>query len=166
MSYGVSVVRIWEKINHVNSLTPSDAIWRHGSWSTMVQVMACCLTAPSHNLDHCWLGNIGFHSRPDAQENHLINLPKFAFENHFCKQFLTLARGQWVKNGTTLYICYLLLVSELTTRKSRGVTKLMMNWRNLYQVRFYCHAHFIMLINLWWIEEAYTKWDFIIMPIS
>ena len=58
-------------------------MWRHGSWSTMVQVMACCLTAPSHNLDHCWLENIGFRPRPNAQENHLTNLPKFAFQYHF-----------------------------------------------------------------------------------
>ena len=39
----------------VNSLWPSDAIWRHRSGSTLVQVMAWCLTAPSHYLNQCWL---------------------------------------------------------------------------------------------------------------
>ena len=39
----------------VNSLWPSDTIWRHGIGSTLVQVMACCLTAPSHYLNQCWL---------------------------------------------------------------------------------------------------------------
>ena len=39
----------------VNSLRPSDTIWRHRSGSTLVQVMACCLTAPSHYLNQCWL---------------------------------------------------------------------------------------------------------------
>ena len=39
----------------LNSLWPSDAIWRQGSRSTLVQVMACCLTAPSHYLNQCWL---------------------------------------------------------------------------------------------------------------
>ena len=39
----------------VNSLWPSDAISRQGSRSTLVQVMACCLTAPSHYLNQCWL---------------------------------------------------------------------------------------------------------------
>ena len=39
----------------VNSLWPSDAIWRHRSRSTLVQVMACCRTAPSHYLNQCWL---------------------------------------------------------------------------------------------------------------
>ena len=34
----------------INSLWPGEAIWHHGSWSTMVQVMAWCLMAPSHNL--------------------------------------------------------------------------------------------------------------------
>ena len=39
---------------NVNSLWPSDAIWRHGSASTLVQVMACCLTAPSHYLNQSY----------------------------------------------------------------------------------------------------------------
>ena len=38
-----------------NSLRPSDTIWRHRSGSTLAQVMACCLTAPSHYLNQCWL---------------------------------------------------------------------------------------------------------------
>ena len=39
----------------VNSLWPSDVIWRHRSGSLFAQVMACCLTAPSHYLNQCWL---------------------------------------------------------------------------------------------------------------
>ena len=38
-----------------NSLRPSDAIWRQRSGSTLAQVMTCCLTAPSHYLNQCWL---------------------------------------------------------------------------------------------------------------
>ena len=34
-----------------NSLRPSDVIWQHRSESTLAQVMACCLTAPSHTND-------------------------------------------------------------------------------------------------------------------
>ena len=37
----------------VNSLWLRDIIWWHGSWSTLVQVMACCLMAPSHYLNQC-----------------------------------------------------------------------------------------------------------------
>ena len=39
----------------VNSFRPSDAIWWQISRSTLVQVVACCLMAPSHYLDQCWL---------------------------------------------------------------------------------------------------------------
>ena len=39
----------------VNSLGPNDAICWQRSGSTLAQVMACCLTAPSHYLNQCWL---------------------------------------------------------------------------------------------------------------
>ena len=50
-----------------NSLGPSDAIWRWRSGSTLIQVMACCLTAPSHYLNQCWLiiGKVLWHSSED-----------------------------------------------------------------------------------------------------
>ena len=50
------------KENHRAKLTcqiyplwPSDATWRLRSESTLAQVMACCLTAPNHYLNQCWL---------------------------------------------------------------------------------------------------------------
>ena len=43
------------KGNTINSLWPSDVIWRWRSWSTLGQIMACCLTAPSHYLNQCSL---------------------------------------------------------------------------------------------------------------
>ena len=52
----------------LNSMGPSNAIWRCRSWSTHVQVMACCLTAPSHYLNQCWLINsnkVLWHSSED-----------------------------------------------------------------------------------------------------
>ena len=39
----------------VISLWPGDAMWHHRTGSTLAQVMACCLTAPSHFLNQCWL---------------------------------------------------------------------------------------------------------------
>ena len=38
-----------------NSLWPREAIWWQRFGSTLDQVMACCLTAPSHYLNQCWL---------------------------------------------------------------------------------------------------------------
>ena len=40
---------------HINSLGPSDAIWRHRSGKTLAQIIACCLTAPTHYLNQCCL---------------------------------------------------------------------------------------------------------------
>ena len=40
-------------INSINTLWPTDAIWRHRSGSTLAQAMACCLMAPSHYLNQC-----------------------------------------------------------------------------------------------------------------
>ena len=39
----------------INSLWLCDAILHHRSGSPLVQVTACCLTAPSHYLNQCWL---------------------------------------------------------------------------------------------------------------
>ena len=39
----------------VNSLWLSDTIWWQRSGSTLAQVMACCLMAPSHYLNQYWL---------------------------------------------------------------------------------------------------------------
>ena len=38
-----------------NSLWPSDIIWQHRSGSTLGQVMAWWLMAPSHYLNQCWI---------------------------------------------------------------------------------------------------------------
>ena len=39
----------------INSLWPSHSVRWHGSGSTLAQVMAWCLTAPSHYFNQCWL---------------------------------------------------------------------------------------------------------------
>ena len=91
----------------LNSLRPSDTIWRHGSGSTLAQVMACCLMAPSHYLNQCWLiiskvlwlscrGNF----TRDASIINYWNL----FENYMSKISFKSPRGQWVKLVRCLYI--------------------------------------------------------------
>ena len=42
-------------VSVINSLWPGDAIWWHGTRSTLAQVMACCRMAPRHYLNQCWL---------------------------------------------------------------------------------------------------------------
>ena len=38
-----------------STLWPSYSIWHQRSWSTLLQVMAWFLMAPSHHLNQCWL---------------------------------------------------------------------------------------------------------------
>ena len=63
LSHGVEILRR-KKIPRVeipfvnirfSTLRPSDVIWRQGSGSPLAQVMAWCLTAPSHYLNQWWL---------------------------------------------------------------------------------------------------------------
>ena len=64
------------------SLWPSDVIWWLGSRSTLAQVMACCLTAPSHYLNQCWLmiSGVLWHS-PDS--NFTENTQDIYYWNEF-----------------------------------------------------------------------------------
>ena len=41
--------------NAIKALRPSEAIWLQRSGSTLPELMACCLMAPSHHLNQCWL---------------------------------------------------------------------------------------------------------------
>ena len=78
---------------------PNDAICRQGSGSTLAQVMACCLTAPSHYLNQCWLiiRKVQWYSSEDnyTSDTSAIN-PWNKLENYLYKIPLKSARGQWV----------------------------------------------------------------------
>ena len=60
------------QLNHaINSLWPRVDMLRHKFQSTLAEVMACCLTAPSHYLTKCCLSTMrsgGFHLRLISQE--------------------------------------------------------------------------------------------------
>ena len=50
----LTLVWVWKFLIYFNSLWPSDTIWQQGSGSTLAQVMACYLMAPSHSLNQPW----------------------------------------------------------------------------------------------------------------
>ena len=57
-SYLIESVKIYMCLNKTNTfkwLAASDVIRRHRIWSTLFQVMACWLTAPSHYPNQYWL---------------------------------------------------------------------------------------------------------------
>ena len=61
------------------SLWPSDAIQRYKYLPTMAQVMACCLTAPSHYLNQYWLliDRVQWHSPEGSNTRLKITSLKF-----------------------------------------------------------------------------------------
>ena len=83
-----------------NSLLPSDDIWWPRSGSTLAQVMACCLTAPSHNLHQCWLAISGvlWHSPKGnfiwtSQESNSSS--EFVWKLHF-ENSLHIPKSHWI----------------------------------------------------------------------
>ena len=84
----------------INSLGPSDAIWWHRSKPTLVQVMACCLMAPSHYLNQCRL-IINKFQRHSYKKNFTRNSSAINhwswLQNYLSKISFKSPRGQWVK---------------------------------------------------------------------
>ena len=79
---------------------PSDAIWHWRSWSTLVQIMACCLTAPSHYLNQCWLiiSKVLWHLSEDIIIRRFDDINQQSkIEDYIFKITLRSPKGQWVK---------------------------------------------------------------------
>ena len=67
----------------VNSWWPSESIWWHKSGSTLAQVMVCCLKAPSHCLNLCWLvRNVVTHNMMTSSNGNI-----FPITDHLCREF-------------------------------------------------------------------------------
>ena len=77
----------------VNSLWPSDAIWRHRSQSTLAQVMACCLTHQAltwTNVDLSSLRSCGIHLTIVSQWMPQPSITEISFEIDYLKFYLDL----------------------------------------------------------------------------
>ena len=84
----IIIVQLWKSYriqnlclrSFVNSLWFTDTKWQHRFWSTVAQVIAWCLMAPSHFLNQCWLIN------------------GVLWQSHECNFTSAKSlRGQWVK---------------------------------------------------------------------
>ena len=89
-----------------NSLWPSDIIWMHRTGAKWVQLMACCLMAPSHYLDQYWLINkVLWHSpEGDFTGNAQDSYSWCRFENKRLKNTARYPRHQWVNFKCNLSI--------------------------------------------------------------
>ena len=93
----------------VNSLWPSDVIWRQGSRWTLAQVMACCLAAPSHYLNQCWLSSVkssGINLRAISHKMPQPPITQISFKNYLSKISIKSPRDQWVKGWLTFLLDY------------------------------------------------------------
>ena len=98
------ILILWLHVDMINTLRPSDAIWRQWSWTTLAQVMACCLTAPSHYLNQCWLiiRGVLWHSSEKIFAGIAQGINSgYQFEKDILKIIFKSPRGQWVKQSTT-----------------------------------------------------------------
>ena len=76
-----------------------NSIWRWRSWSTLVQVMACCLMAPSHYLNQCWLiiNKVLWHSSEDIIIKSFEDTNQLSkIEDYILKITLRSPTGQWL----------------------------------------------------------------------
>ena len=88
-------------------------IWRHKSGSTLAQVMACCLTAPSHYLNQCWLiiGKVQWHS----------------FECNFTRDTSAISHWNYLEN----YLSKILFKSPRDRWGSMSLSSLQINMPNV-----------------------------------
>ena len=120
-----------------DSLWPSDATWRQRSRSTLAQLMACCLTAPIHYLNQCWL-NISEALRHSTENDFTRNYQDmyllYHFENYGFQISTTSSRGQWVKElleNTISYIYH--KICTMYTNESLHC-KLHLEWAIIMQI--------------------------------
>ena len=75
-----------------NSLCQTDTTWHHRTWSTLVLVMACCLTAPTHYLSQRWLiSQVLWHS----PEGNITGNRAILFRSHWDKWLASLLVLAW-----------------------------------------------------------------------
>ena len=122
-NYTFQIIATFPRVQCVNSLGPSDTIWRWRSWSTLIQVMACCLTAPSHYLNQCWLiiSKVLWHSSEDIIIRRFEDTNQYSkIENYIFKMTLRSPRDQWVKWLVSTYCWVLPCTTSALTRFMQG----------------------------------------------
>ena len=113
---------LWHVL-YLNSLWPSGAIWRHRSWSILVQVMACYLAAPSHDLNQCLLccQLDDWKHLPEKLciQNPGLCFQKKVYESIVCNLAAILFTPQFVKKSIDAYLQSIKKQNTNATEKSR-----------------------------------------------
>ena len=83
----------------------------HRPGSTLAQVMTCCLTAPSHYLNQCWLiinGVGGYSPESTLMENDQDIIQHNVFESYTSKKYSDISKRP-------VYLCYSFISLIFTT---------------------------------------------------
>ena len=132
------------------------ALWRHhGTWSTLVQVMACCLMAPSHYLNQCWLIIKGV----------LWHLSETNFKNtrmkwirNICAEIILIItaislRWQWVKG----WYCFLFVwLTHCSLVMPYDDINLGQHWLRSWLVAWW---HQAITLNQCWLTISKVHWN-------
>ena len=140
----------------INSLRPSDAIWRQWSWTTLAQVMACCLTAPSHYLNQCWLiiRGVLWHTSESSFAGIAQGIDSgYEFEKDILKNIFKSPRGQWVNErschdmDTCSALCRAWMISCLLAFEH--TTQRPVKWDDLISMWYHCNVLFHQYPQSW-----------------
>ena len=127
---------------------PSDAIRWQGTESTLAQVMACCLTAPSHYLNQYWLiiSEVLWHSSESITMRRSEDTnQKNKIENYIFRIAFRSPWGQWVK----LYDMIVLILEWYLIIRGQQ-RDLWINWFSRCQLiaAHWCHMALEILVNI------------------
>ena len=124
------------------------------SGSTLTQIMACCLVAPSHYLNQCWLIITKFQwhsSEGNFTIDILVSSHWTLLENYLSKICFRSPVGQWVKDDTWA------VQFSFDTFKNVQCTSALLKW-------FYFHQYHVfpigstILNSLWPGDAAWRHW--------
>ena len=96
--YGVTMPQ-WVNSSWPNWPSNCDFIGCYISWSALIQIMACCLMAPSHYLNQCRLitSEVLWHSTESHSAWNTEDIcPWYEFENDYFKFTAKSPKGHWV----------------------------------------------------------------------
>ena len=138
----------WESILAINSLAAGGVICGHETWSTLDQVMAWCLTAPSHCLNQCWLifSEILWHSSKDDFTKVCLWITHLALPEHLLGANELTQWGLWTFGQDSIFwrFEWSVLISksimEIETMHSQNY-RYDLHWHNKSLLEMYVLKH-------------------------
>ena len=154
----VCINNIYESVGkyRMNTLWPSDTIWRQKYGSTGAHLMACDLAAPSIVvLNQCWIIIRGV--RRHSPENNSKVFYAFSESDIILNIPITFSRYQWIKG----ILCYMICVIQVpgSERLNRLHDPLHRLWYNTfhYSKGLCCFIIYTLFVYPWYCYARYAR---------